>query len=229
MNVLDVIGDPDLRETLIAVRRRPPAASIRDVAEVTGVHRNVARRRLERLVDAGLLTASFVRPPGRTGPGAGRPAKVYSPTPDTTAIEFPTRRYPELVGLLVDAVPTARLSEIGTRFGTALAAAAGLEATPELRSGLERVCEALGDAGFQARVEHVEDGRAEIVTPTCPLRPLVVANPAVAEVDHALWRGLVAAAIDGVEVEDVACEAHDCLDPCASCRIAVSLGDAAGA
>ena len=107
MNVLDVIGDPELRETLLEVRGRPRAASISEIADATGVHRNVARRRLERLVAAGLLTASFERPPGRSGPGAGRPAKVYSPTPDTTAIEFPARRYPELVGLLVDAVPAA--------------------------------------------------------------------------------------------------------------------------
>ena len=63
MDVLDVIGDPELRETLLAVRRRPRAASISEIADATGVHRNVARRRLERLVAAGLLSASFERPP----------------------------------------------------------------------------------------------------------------------------------------------------------------------
>jgi predicted ArsR family transcriptional regulator len=229
MNVLDVIGDPELRETLLAVRRRPRAASISEIADATGVHRNVARRRLERLVAAGLLTSSFERPAGRTGPGAGRPAKVYSPTPDTTAIEFPGRGYPELVGLLVDALPTRRLSEIGVQFGRALASTAGVESAQDARTGLEGLCRALGDVGFQARVEHFEAGRAEIVTPTCPLRPLVVANPAVAEVDHALWRGLVAAAVDDVEVDDVGCETHDCLEPCASCRIVLSLGRPAGA
>ncbi len=223
MNVLDVIGDPELRETLLVVRRRPRASSIREVADATGVHRNVARRRLERLAAAGLLTASFERPPGRTGPGAGRPAKVYSPAPETTAIEFPERRYPELVGLLVDAVPTRRLREVGLLFGTALAAAAGVEPARDPRAGLERLCDAMGELGFQARLAGIEHGRAEIVTPTCPLRPLVVANPAVAEVDHALWRGLVASAIEDVRVEDVGCETHDCLEPCSSCRIVVSL------
>jgi predicted ArsR family transcriptional regulator len=226
VNVLDVIGDPDLRETLLAVRRRPRAASISDIAEATGVHRNVARRRLERLVAAGLLTAGFERPAGRTGPGAGRPAKVYSPTPDTTAIEFPVRRYPDLVGLLVDAVPAQRLSSIGVQFGGELASAARVESARDARAGLEGLCRALGAIGFQARLEHLKDGRAEIVTPTCPLRPLVVANPAVAEVDHALWRGLVAAAVDDVHAEDVDCETHDCLNPCSACRIAVSLGRA---
>ena len=229
MNVLDVIGDPELRETLLEVRRRPRAASISEIADATGVHRNVARRRLERLVAAGLLTASFERPPGRTGPGAGRPAKVYSPTPDTAAIEFPARRYPELVGLLVDAVPKRRRSEVGVQFGRELASTAGVESARDARGGLEGLCRALGAVGFQARLEHLEDGHAEIVTPTCPLRPLVVANSAVAEIDHALWRGLIAAAVDDLEVEDVGCVTHDCLEPCAACRIVVSLGGPARA
>ena len=224
MNVLDVIGDPELRETLLAVRRRPRAASISDIAVETGVHRNVARRRLERLVAAGLLAASFERPPGRTGPGAGRPAKVYSPTPDTTAIEFPVRRYPELVGLLADALPRRLLSPVGARFGASLAVSAGVDPADDPGDGLERLCSAIGELGFQARLASVGDGRAEIVTPTCPLRPLVVANPHVAELDRGLWRGLVASAVDGVEVEDVGCETHDCLEPCASCRIVLSLG-----
>lgn len=223
-----MIGDPELRETLLVVRRRPRAATIREVADATGVHRNVARRRLERLVAADLLRASFERPPGRTGPGAGRPAKVYTPAPETTAIEFPERRYTELVGLLVDAVPARRRPEVGVDFGTALAAAAAVEPARDPRAGLEGLCSAMGKLGFQARLVGIEDGRAEIETPTCPLRPLVVANPAVAEVDHALWRGLVAAAIADVRVEDVGCEAHDCLEPCSACRIFVRIERPAG-
>ncbi len=223
MDALDVIGRPELRETLLFVRGRRRAASIRDVAAASGVHHNVARRRLERLASAGLLTASFERPAGRTGPGAGRPAKMYAPAPETTAIEFPERRYPELVGLLVDAVPRRRLAEVGVRFGTALAAAAGIEPADDPRCGLEGLCDAIGTLGFQARLAGIEGGSAEIVTPTCPLRPLVVANPAVAELDHAVWRGLIASAIEDVRVDDVGCETHDCLEPCSSCRIVVSL------
>jgi predicted ArsR family transcriptional regulator len=224
VDALDVIGEPGLRRTLLDVRGRRGPASIGEVASATGVHHNVARRRLERLAAAGLLTAAFERPPGRAGPGAGRPAKVYSPAPETTAIEFPKRHYPELVGLLVDAVPHRRVPDVGVRFGASLAAAAGVEPLDDARPGLERLCDAIGTLGFQARLGSIEDGRAEILTPTCPLRPLVVGNPAVAELDRALWRGLVASAIADVRVEDVHCETHDCLEPCSSCRIVVSLG-----
>ena len=62
------------------------------------------------------------------------------------------------------------------QFGGALASTAGVESAQDARTGLEGLCRALGAVGFQARLEHLEDGRAEIVTPTCPLRPLVVAQ-----------------------------------------------------
>ena len=224
MDALEAIGDPGLRETLLYVRGRRSAASIRDVAAGCGIHYSVARRRLEQLVAAGLLVAGFERRTGRRGPGAGRPAKVYSPAPETAAIEFPERRYAELLGLLVDALPDRRLSDVGAEFGTALAAAARVEPESDRQAGLERMCDAVGGLGFQARLERLDGETAEIVTPTCPLRPLVVANPAAAGLDHGLWRGLVAAALHGVEVGDVGCDTHDCLEPCSSCRIVVSLG-----
>ncbi len=223
VDALDVIGDPGMRETLLQVRARPRAVSIREVAAATGVHRNVARRRLERLTAAGLLTASFERPSGRAGPGAGRPAKVYAPSAETSAIEFPQRRYAELVGLLADTVPGRRLREVGIRFGTALAVRAGVERSDDRRSALVGLCAAVSRLGFQARLERIDERQAEIVTPTCPLRPLVVVNPVVAEIDHAVWRGLAAAAVEGLDVEDVCCETHDCLEPGSPCRIVLSL------
>jgi predicted ArsR family transcriptional regulator len=220
---LAAIGDPGLRATLLAVRGRRRAAGIDEVAAATGVHRNVARRRLERLVAAGLLTARFERPSGRRGPGAGRPAKLYSPAPETTAIEFPQRRYGELVSLLAGEVSQRRLAEVGVRFGSALADAGGVEPAGDLRAGLERLCDAVGSLGFQARVESAGGDGAVILTPTCPLRPLIVSDPSLASLDQGLWRGLVTAAVDDVRAGDVGCEAHDCLEPFRPCRIVVSL------
>src|SRR5690242_16183766 len=48
-----------------------------EVAEALGVGRTLAAFHLDKLVDAGLLEASYARRTGRTGPGAGRPAKLY--------------------------------------------------------------------------------------------------------------------------------------------------------
>jgi predicted ArsR family transcriptional regulator len=223
MDALEAIGDPGLRETLVLVRGAQRGLTIDEVATTQRIHRNVARRRLERLATAGLLVATFERRSGRSGPGAGRPAKVYAPAPETRSVEFPERRYPELVGLLLDTVPRRRREDVGVRFGTMLASDAGVRPAADPRVGLERLCDALGSLGFQARLASLGEDAAEIVTPTCPLRPLVVEDARAADVDRGVWRGLVAAALDDVGPEEVGCDAHDCRDPCASCRIAIRI------
>src|SRR3954452_7304081 len=46
-----------------------------DAADAVGVPRSVAAFHLDKLVEAGLVDTRFERPPGRSGPGAGRPGK----------------------------------------------------------------------------------------------------------------------------------------------------------
>src|SRR5881398_2121809 len=130
MDVLEAVGDPELRAALVWVRAQAQPVTADELAEADGVHRNVARSRLERLVAGGLLDARYERRTGRTGPGAGRPAKIYSVAPQLENIEFPTRQYDSLFGLLVAELPRARRPErlraIGVEFGGRLAEAAGL-------------------------------------------------------------------------------------------------------
>jgi predicted ArsR family transcriptional regulator len=227
MDALEAVGDPELREALRFVRSRRRSVSADELADDQAVHRNVARARLERLAEAGLLISHFERRTGRTGPGAGRPAKVYSPAPETTAIEFPERNYAELVGLLVDTLPQRgrkrRLRELGIELARPLARRARLMPTSDLRRGADRVCDALGRLGFQASVEEIRDDTVVISTPTCPLRPLVVARPELAEVDRGMWCGLLEAAVEGVHATEVCCETRDCLDDHASCRVVATL------
>src|SRR5436309_10445083 len=142
MDELEAVGDPELRTTLLYARGEARPVTADDVAAAHDVHRNVARARLERLVEAGLLEPGFERRTGRSGPGAGRPAKTYAVPPALQSIEFPARRYETLLGLLVAAVPAsergARLHEVGAEFGRELAAAAGLRPARRLRIGFER-------------------------------------------------------------------------------------------
>ena len=105
MHPLDAIGDRDLRETILFARAQPLPVTADEVAAAHQIHRNVARARLERLVEAGLLVASFERRTGRTGPGSGRPAKTYRVAPQLSALEFPERHYEQLIGLIVETLP----------------------------------------------------------------------------------------------------------------------------
>lgn len=64
-----------------------------EAARTLGIKRPLAAFHLDRLVEAGLLQAGYERLTGRTGPGAGRPARVYSRADREIAVSFPPRRY----------------------------------------------------------------------------------------------------------------------------------------
>jgi predicted ArsR family transcriptional regulator len=224
---LAAAGDPELRRALLYARGRREPFTAAEAAAVLGVHRNVARSRLDRLVEAGFLSVAFERRGGRRGPGAGRPGKVYRVAPELEGVEFPDRRYAELIALLVERVPVrARdrtLREAGREFGGSLAAAAGLKASTRVRAGLERVCDALGALGFQASLHALQRDQAILATPTCPLRPLVVKLPDAGKIDQGMWAAVVECAVDGIVAADIECDSRRCLDPNAPCHVAVSL------
>src|SRR5204863_342359 len=64
----------------------------------------LAAYHLDKLAEAGLLTTTYARPPGRGGPGAGRPAKHYTRTQRELAIGVPPRNYALLAELVTEAV-----------------------------------------------------------------------------------------------------------------------------
>src|SRR5207253_1561841 len=63
--------DAGLRDALLYARSQPHVVTADELAAAQGIHRNVARSRLERLARAGLLIAGFERRSGRSGPGGG--------------------------------------------------------------------------------------------------------------------------------------------------------------
>jgi predicted ArsR family transcriptional regulator len=220
MQRLDAVGDPDLRRTLLFARARPEPVTADDVAGAHGVHRNVARARLERLADAGLLIPAFARRSGRSGPGAGRPAKTYRVAPELSVLDFPHRFYERLLVLCTRAVHGRRLHELGRAFGVELAREARLRPARRIETGLERVRLALGRLGYQLRIAELHDDHAVLTTPTCPLRPLVRTEPQLAALDRGMWTGLVAAALPAGEI---VCETGLCDDDKADCRIRLTL------
>lgn len=223
MDALEAVGDPALREALLFARRSARAVTADELAAAQKVHRNVARSRLERLVEAGLLATGYERRTGRTGPGAGRPAKTYAVTPTIAPIEFPVRRYESLLGLLVEGVSAKRLYALGVAFGSELAESAGLTPSKAPKRAFEQMCRAVRRLGYQATLESVDGMNAVIATPTCPLRPLVYAQPQAAELDRGMWAALAARSLADVAVESVQCETHDCLVDHASCRVSIAL------
>lgn len=220
MDRLDGISDPDLRDALLAVRGSASALTADDLAERLGCARSTARQRLERLAAAGLVTTAFERRTGRTGPGAGRPAKTYAAAPERAPLELPARRYGGIVADLAAEVPAVKLAAAGYAYGRELASAARVRRVRRPRAAFEAAARALRALGYQAAVEEADDRHAVIVTATCPLRPLVAESDRARELDRGMWRGLVSAALGSDP--HVTCETHDCLGR-GACRVELSL------
>ena len=198
-----------------------------EVAEARRVHRNVARSRLERLVRAGLLVPDYERRSGRTGPGAGRPAKVYAVAPEVEALEFPGGRYERLIGALVDALPATnrrkRLRKLGVALGEELAGSSKMVRATSFRAAAERLCGVMRRLGYQAALVEVGDQDAVVATATCPLRPLVRSRPELAELDRGMWAGVLAGSFRGASVGQLECETQDCSRADSDCRVRLGL------
>lgn len=97
-----------------------------EAAEAIGVSRSLAAFHLDKLVAAGLLAVSYRRLSGRTGPGAGRPAKLYQRAEGEHVVSLPPRAYGSAARLLAEVVEEAgldpQLQAAARRAGVALAA-----------------------------------------------------------------------------------------------------------
>lgn len=101
---IGALADPVRLALYRYVVAQPEPVSRDQAAEAVGVARHQARFHLDRLETDGLLASSRARLTGRSGPGAGRPAKLYRRSPREVAVSLPDREY-ELAGrLLSDAV-----------------------------------------------------------------------------------------------------------------------------
>src|SRR6187200_1687465 len=86
-----------------------------EAAAAAGVPRSTAAFHLDRLVEAGLLEVEHRRLSGRSGPGAGRPTKLYLATQREVSASVPERHY-ELAGeLLASAIERAERDGIPVR------------------------------------------------------------------------------------------------------------------
>jgi predicted ArsR family transcriptional regulator len=127
---LSSLDDPLRRRLYEVVTSQPGPVSRDEAASAAGIGRALAVYHLDKLVESGLLTASYQRPPGRSGPGAGRPAKMYARSDREFAVSVPPREYELAARLLVQAVeadPSDRsrtaLAEAARRLGTELGSA----------------------------------------------------------------------------------------------------------
>lgn len=123
------LADPVRRDLYRFLARHGSPATRDEVAAATGMSRRAAAFHLDTLLDAGALRVSYARPPGRNGPGAGRPAKRYAVAGDL-AVSIPDRRYENAARMLMAAVEEAGAKSVATRIAEQRGKALGRDVAP---------------------------------------------------------------------------------------------------
>lgn len=208
LTVVGALQDPVRRALYRHVVSQLGDVSRDEAAAAVGIQRQLAAFHLDKLVEVGLLETSYARRTGRTGPGAGRPAKLYRRAPAEYAVSLPPRRYDLAAELLAGAVDEAgdgparaALAEVALRFGRRL----GQELRSHLggRASRERrlaaLADSLGTYGYEPRRE--DDGSLRLGN--CPFHSLAESHQdLVCGMNLSLLRGVV----DGMGAND--------LEPC---------------
>jgi predicted ArsR family transcriptional regulator len=132
LGALSSLGDATRRRIYDHVAAQTAPVTREDVAAAVGIGRTLAAYHLDRLAAEGLLVVSHERRSGRSGPGAGRPAKLYARSQQELSVSVPPRDYHVAARLLADAAAadatgdTRRaLAEAAGRLGRELAAEGG--------------------------------------------------------------------------------------------------------
>jgi predicted ArsR family transcriptional regulator len=147
-----------------------------EAATGVGISRALAAFHLDRLAAAGLLTTEFRRLTGRTGPGAGRPAKLYARAQREIRVSLPERRYDVAASLMADALedagdgPSRPLRAAARRLGREVGRSARAAAGPRPSRTRRRAAlvTSLAERGYEP---HEQAG--ELRLGNCPFDALV--------------------------------------------------------
>ena len=199
-DLTSALGDPTRRAVYIALREARQAMTSSEIAEIFDIHPNVARHHLDKLAADGYLEVSQRRPNGRSGPGAGRPAKHYSVSTKTIDVHFPAHDRDVLSDMLVRIIERiapddiqAIAEDVGREVGVELAAEIGDPDDIGYEEAVKAVARAMTGIGFG--VSSDVDGR-RLLTSHCPFGETAASHP---EVVCSLDRGMVSGLMGAVD------------------------------
>ncbi|MFB7509689.1 helix-turn-helix transcriptional regulator [Streptomyces broussonetiae] len=156
IDAIAALQDPVRRRLYEYVVAQDREVGRNEAAEAAGIARTLAAHHLDRLAEVGLLESGSRRLSGRSGPGAGRPAKVYARAQAELSVSLPARDYRTAAELLAEAAEQAGLD-------AGLCAAARrrgevLRGSAAPCGGLEEAMEMLAARGYEPHLEDAEDG-----------------------------------------------------------------------
>jgi predicted ArsR family transcriptional regulator len=199
---IGVLADPVRQRLYEFVCSSDQPVSRDHAAHAVGIARHKAKFHLDRLEAAGLLEADYVRLTGRSGPGAGRPAKRYRRGRKEFAVTLPARDY-ELAGhIMADAISDstrtgAPIAEAISKAASVRGAALAANAADHLRKAdgaVELAVRILSERGYEPRrTDHA------IVMANCPFHALAAEHTElVCRMNHAMLDAFVDAIAPGL-------------------------------
>jgi predicted ArsR family transcriptional regulator len=184
LSALTSLGDATRRRVYDHVAAQPGPVSRDEAAAAAGIGRTLAAYHLDRLAAEGLLEVTFQRRSGRSGPGAGRPAKLYARAGAELAVSVPPRDYGLAARLLADAAAADTADGPVRHSLTAAAERLGRELAAETPDAALEV--RLRERGY----EPYRDGDA-LRLRNCPFHAVAQRHPdVVCDMNLALLRGL---------------------------------------
>jgi predicted ArsR family transcriptional regulator len=176
---LGALEDELRRKLYVFVRAQGRPVSRDEAATAAGISRKLAAFHLDKLVDRGLLTHTYARPPGRGGRGAGRSAKYYAPSDRQIEVTIPERRYDLLGSVFLRALRSQRQGEAGEEAARRAAGEAGFEIGRAERQrlgipppGAERAMAATTQILEETGYEPYRDDRGCVRLRSCPFHGL---------------------------------------------------------
>jgi predicted ArsR family transcriptional regulator len=203
---IGALADPVRHQLYQFVCAQPAPVSREQAAEAVGIPQHQAKFHLDRLTAVGLLETDYARLTGRSGPGAGRTAKLYRRASRDIAISLPQREY-ELAGRLMATAITRSaatgepvlevLNRVAHDYGKTIGADAG-ELPTDAATALQLVADVLRRYGYEPRRA---DGEVHLAN--CPFHALAQEQTELAcTMNHALISGVAEAlAPHGPEAE----------------------------
>jgi predicted ArsR family transcriptional regulator len=186
---LAVLEDPVRRRLYDYVSEHDEPVGRDEAAGATTISRSLAAYHLDKLAEHGLLCTSYRRATGRSGPGAGRPAKLYARPEREFAVSFPHRDYELVARLLAHAVAEGEdaARDAAREHGRDLARNRDSDA----RSRPDALQTLLRERGY----EPVEDPDGTLRLRNCPFPTVAATHPALV---CGLNLALVEGALDGL-------------------------------
>jgi predicted ArsR family transcriptional regulator len=179
------------------IRRMRRPVTRDEAAASVGISRKLAAFHLDKLVDAGVLTARYetvgkIRPVGRT-------PKVYEPSKTDIQISIPQRQHDILADILLDAVVAEDGNENAATAARRIAHERGHEigATERLRSrpgrlGAERALTMASGVLERHGFEPTRETASCVRLRNCPFHPLAAREPeVVCGLNHAFLAGML--------------------------------------